>query len=99
MADITKCRFENGTNWLMSLICSKTHHDGPLPVLGLREDQGAGGVEHLVIHLLLFTRETVQEGPVWIGHTSCLVWVKPQQEDGYKPLIKVGAVGFLFGVS
>ena len=60
----------------MELISSKTHHDGPLPVLGLGEDQGSGGVEHLVVHLLWFPREAVQEGPVWVGHTSCLVKIK-----------------------
>lgn len=49
-----------------------SHHDCPLPVLSLREDERTGGVEHLVVHLLHFSGQTMQEGPVWFGHTSCL---------------------------
>lgn len=53
------------------LLCF-THHDCPLPILCLKEDKGVGRVEYLVVHLLHFSGETMQEGPAWLGHTCCL---------------------------
>lgn len=49
-----------------------THHDCPLPVLCFRENEGVGWVENLVIHFLLFSRETMQEGPARFGHACRL---------------------------
>ncbi len=43
----------------------RTHHDGPLPVLRLLpHERPLAVVKHLVAHLLLFARQTVQELPV-----------------------------------